>query len=385
MTLIADMELSATDIERMRSRLAAVRAGLVERGVEMLLISGEQDVRFLAGCFGHDTRVLVSGDQAILISDRRYEESLAPWQAAGVFDVSIANRPGQIEFIRSTLAAANCKALGIQAAHTTLAVRDGLASAFKGTELVPVSGLLAGLRMRKSPDEIASMQEAIRIQSEALHATLEELRLGMTEGQVSARLIYEMRCRGAESESFEPIVGSGANASVIHHTPAGSPVGPGVLLIDWGARVDGICSDLTRTFFLGDPDDEMKRMYRVVAAAHDASIAACQVGACTRDVDAASRNIIKDAGWGDEFPHGVGHGLGRDVHELPYMGGAGESTKLQAGMVVTIEPGIYLPGIGGVRIEDDILVTDDGPQVLSEALDCSLEGALLPLPQGETP
>ncbi|MDG1838899.1 MAG: aminopeptidase P family N-terminal domain-containing protein, partial [Phycisphaerales bacterium] len=135
MTLIADMELSATDIERMRSRLGAVRAGLVERGVEMLLISGEQDVRFLAGCFGHDTRVLVSGDQAILISDRRYEESLAPWQAAGVFDVSIANRPGQIEFIRSTLAAANCKALGIQAAHTTLAVRDSLASAFKGTEL----------------------------------------------------------------------------------------------------------------------------------------------------------------------------------------------------------------------------------------------------------
>ena len=127
-----------------------------------------------------------------------------------------------------------------------------------------------------------------------------------------------------------------------------------MLLIDWGARVDGICSDLTRTFFLGDPDAEMQRMYTVVAAAHDASIAACHVGACTRDVDAASRNIIKDA------------------------------TKLEAGMVVTIEPGIYLPGIGGVRIEDDILVTDEGPRILSEALDCSLEGAILPLPQGGT-
>jgi Xaa-Pro dipeptidase len=193
-----------------------------------------------------------------------------------------------------------------------------------------------------------------------------------------------MRMRGAESESFEPIVGSGANASVIHHVPGGDPIVPGVLLIDWGARVDGLCSDLTRTFFLGEPDDEMKRIYTVVAEANRAAIDACTAGTMTGDVDAAAREVIAAAGYAEQFAHGVGHGLGRDVHEQPSLGPAGKSVPLEAGMVVTIEPGIYVPGVGGVRIEDDILVTDDGPRVLSEHLDSSLSGAILAVPQEGT-
>jgi len=236
--------------------------------------------------------------------------------------------------------------------------------------------------MRKSPDEVEAIERAIAVQSAAMDAVLGDLRLGMTEGQVAARLIYEMRIRGAEGEAFEPIVASGPNASVIHHVPGEHPVGAGVLLIDWGARVDGLCSDLTRTFFLGEPDEEMRRIYSVVAEAERAAIDACQVGVATGEIDAAAREIIAAAGWGERFAHSVGHGLGRDVHERPFLGREGEHISLEPGMVVTIEPGIYIPGVGGVRIEDDILVTEDGPRVLSEALDSSLEGAIRPIPDG---
>ena len=381
MSSVCDAKVSPEQIATIKSRLVALRSGLAHRGQSAILITGDQDVRFLAGCFGHDTRILVLPTRAILISDRRYEEYLAPWQECGCFDVAIHGRPEQSKFLCEALAGAGLTQLGIQASHVTLDAKDALSKALKGIELVPVNGLLSELRMCKSAAEVSTIERAIGIQVEALAATLATIRLGMTEGQLAARLIYEMRIRGAECESFEPIVGSGPNASVIHHTPGDYPIGPGVLLIDWGARVDGLCSDLTRTFFLGEPDDEMKRVYTVVAEAHLAAIDACQVGTSTADVDAAAREVITAAGWGEQFAHSVGHGLGRDVHEQPFMGKTGDKVKLAAGMVVTIEPGIYLPGIGGVRIEDDILVTVDGPRVLSEELDSTLSAAILPLPQ----
>lgn len=377
MTVLSDTTVAT-------ERLAAVRAGLATRGVPALLITGEQDVRFLAGCFGHDTRVLITPTRSVLVSDRRYEEYLSSWKDQGVFEVAIFNRPGQIAFIAEAVADEGLSELGVQASHMTLEARDSLAAKLQGIELMSVGGLLAELRKRKCPDEIAAIEQAVSIQIEALDATLRRLRLGMTEGQVAARLIYEMRARGAECESFEPIVGSGANASIIHHVPGRDPIGPGVLLIDWGARVDGLCSDLTRTFFLGEPGEHMRRVYEVVTAANLAAIDACRVGTMTGDVDAAARAVIEAAGWGDQFAHGVGHGLGRDVHEQPFLGPTGKQVALEAGMVVTIEPGIYLPGEGGVRIEDDVLVTDDGPRVLSQDLDASLTGAILALPQEGT-
>lgn len=380
MSSVSESKVSPEQRATIQLRLAALRAGLADQGQSSILITGEQDIRFLAGCFGHDTRILVLPTRAILISDRRYEEYLAPWQESGCFDVAIHGRPEQSKCICEALTEAGASQLGVQASHLTIEALSTLTSVLEGIELVPVTGLLSTLRMCKSDAEVATIEKAIGIQVEALAATLATLRLGMTEGQLAARLIYEMRIRGAESESFEPIVSSGPNASVIHHTPGNYPIGAGVLLIDWGARVDGLCSDLTRTFFLGEPDDEMKQVYTVVAEAHRAGIDACCVGTSTADVDAAAREVIAAAGWGKQFAHSVGHGLGRDVHERPFMGRTGDAVKLEAGMVVTIEPGIYLPGIGGVRIEDDILVTVDGPRVLSEDLDSTLSAAILPLP-----
>jgi len=383
MTQVADRSLNADAVARIAGRLAALRREMASRDLDAVLISGDQDVRCLAGCFGHDTRVLVMADRAVLLSDRRYEEYLTPWQRAGALELQIAAGRGEQEaWLAKTLRDGGVRSLGIQSEHTTLTVRDALAKAMGDLPLTSAEGLMASLRLRKSPDEIDSMRRAIAIQCDALSATLCDLRIGMTEGQVAARLIYEMRCRGAESESFEPIVGSGANASVIHHVPGEAPVGPGVLLIDWGARVDGVCSDLTRTFFLGEPCSDLARMYTVVAEAQRASIEACTPGTTTTEVDAAAREVIDAAGWEDAFAHGIGHGLGRDVHERPFMGAKGPPTPLEPGMVVTIEPGVYIPGLGGVRIEDDVHITEDGPEVLSDSLRKDLESAVLPIPQG---
>ena len=380
MTAVSDMVLSDEACTRIEDRLGRLREAMRDQGVQSILVSDPQDVRYLADCFGHDTRILVTPSQAVLISDRRYEEYLAPWADSGRFRVAIENRSGQIRSIGETLASEDVTTLGVQASVTTLAAADGLKASLKGVEIEPVTGMLARLRMRKSPCEIAAIEAAIEVQCVALDDMLSALRLGMQEQVCASHLIHGMRCHGAESEAFEPIVGSGANASVIHHVPGKHPVSPGVLLVDWGARVNGLCSDLTRTFFLGPPDAELENAYHVVAKAQQAAIAACVPGAMSNTVDAAARAVIDEAGLGDRFAHGIGHGLGRDVHEQPFMGREGVQTPLEPGMVVTIEPGVYLPGVGGVRIEDDILITDAAPRVLSAALDSSFEGACRPIP-----
>ncbi len=367
-------------------RLGRARVAMAAADIDALLITGEQDIRYLAGCNGHDVKLLVTEASVSLISDRRYEEYLAPWQETGHFHVEIpAGRAAQLEWIGTHLAEAGIGRLHVQADHTTLTAQEGLAKAIPSLVIEATTAICGPLRMQKSPDEIEAIERAIGVQTQALHAMLADLRLGMTEGQAAARLIYEMRIRGAESESFEPIVGSGANASIIHHMPGASPIVPGVLLVDWGARVDGLCSDLTRTFFLGEPPEELGKVYNIVNEARLAAIAACHVGTPVHDVDAAARNVIEAAGYGEQFAHGVGHGLGRDVHEQPFMGRAAPDVALLEGMVVTIEPGIYLPGLGGVRLEDDVLVTDGDPRVLSADLETSFESACLALPKKDKP
>ena len=363
------------------TRLAAARAAMHNADMEALLITGEQDIRYLVGCHGHDVKLLLTQDLAGLVSDRRYEEYLDPWGQTGHYHVHIdSNRAGQWKWMASMLGNAEISTLHVQAAHTTLTMQTTMEEAMPGIKITSGTSICTPLRMKKSADEVDAIRRAIDIQVEALRAMQADLSLQMTEGQASARLIYEMRCRGAESESFEPIVGSGANASIIHHVPGNSPIVPGVLLVDWGARVDGLCSDLTRTFFLGSPPDELANVYQVIDQARQSAIAVCTAGRPVQEVDAAARQVIESAGYGEQFGHGVGHGLGRDVHEQPFMGRASADTVLEEGMVVTIEPGIYLPGIGGVRLEDDVLITGSDPVVLSADLETSFESACLALP-----
>ncbi|MBL8746254.1 MAG: aminopeptidase P family protein, partial [Phycisphaerae bacterium] len=259
------------------------------------------------------------------------------------------------------------RALAVQSEHLSLQARGELAKAVGSSRLRDSVGLLSSLRLLKDASEIAAITRGAKIQQAALLATLPTIRPGQSERQIAARLEFEMKSRGADGLSFETIVAARANGSKPHYRPGGEKTAKGKpLLIDWGARVEGYCSDMTRTFSIGSWPRKLKEVYRVVLEAHLAAIDAVKPGMTCGELDGVARGIIARAGYGKEFGHGLGHGIGLDIHEAPRVFTTTQ-TVLEPGMVITIEPGVYLPGVGGVRIEDDILVTDRGARNL-----CSL-------------
>ena len=221
------------------------------------------------------------------------------------------------------------------------------------------------MRTCKDAAEIDTISQAIRIAQDAFKATCRSIRVGQTEKQIAARLEYEMQKRGSGKAAFPTIVAEGPNAALPHAFPGGRRVKRGsAILFDWGATFPFYCSDLTRVVFVGRIPPKIRRIYGIVQEAKEKATAAIRPGARMCDVDAVARSHIKQAGFGKYFGHGLGHGLGLNVHEAPSLSWRSKE-KLQAGMVVTVEPGIYLPNVGGVRIEDDVLVTADGCRVLS--------------------
>jgi len=250
-----------------------------------------------------------------------------------------------------------------------VAEMDRLRAAVPDAEWVPTSGLVEKQRAVKSAAELARIAAAVELTDAAMEFAYGEARAGMTERQLAWRLEVFLRERGAESLAFETIVGSGANGALPHHSTgddllqAGRPI-----VIDIGAKLGGYCGDLTRTFSLGTvKEDRYQEVYDVVAAASARAIEGLRPGMTGREADELARQVIADAGYGDAFGHGLGHGVGLNVHELPRLSPLAEDDPLAAGMVVTIEPGIYLPGHFGVRIEDLVVVRDDGVEVLSRA------------------
>ncbi|MEE2907345.1 MAG: Xaa-Pro peptidase family protein [Planctomycetota bacterium] len=365
MTDVATLELNAEQIASAQTRLTQLRKRLAEADLSGLLVSSEHDIWYLTGFVGHSALLFLTDQRAGIICDRRYEVLLQAWDASDLFEVVMGARHKLGVEVKRLSDEAGLNTVGIQAESMTIAFRDGLAKSLGDLELVPTSDLVSALRQRKTAEECALIERAIGIQEAALEATLADLRIGMTEAHVAARLEYEMRVRGAESASFEAIIGSGPNSSVIHHIPGDRAIEDGMLLVDWGARVEGYCSDLTRTMCFGSMPEPMERVYEVVLEALETAIEACQPGADCAHVDAAARDVIAAAGWGDQFPHGLGHGVGMDVHESPFFSNRSGGILLEPGMIMTVEPGIYLPGVGGVRIEEDVLITETGHRVLS--------------------
>jgi len=240
-----------------------------------------------------------------------------------------------------------------------------------------IEDLMVNVRKIKDDVEIGIIREAIRIAQEALLSVRHELRPGRTENYIAGLLTFEMRRRGASDASFEPIIGTGPSSSLPHYRPADIDIKRDTfLLIDYGARYQGYCSDITRTFALGTLPAKLTEIYKICLEAQLAAIATLRPGVTTKTADSAARDIIDGAGYKDFFGHGLGHGVGRDIHEMPTLRRAGGEEELKPGMVITIEPGIYLPGLGGVRIEDDVLITATGCEVLT-SLDKTLEGCRL--------
>ncbi len=240
-----------------------------------------------------------------------------------------------------------------------------LSGAAHGVQQASASELITPLRMIKDADEVAAMQRAIALAEAALTQTLEEIRAGMTERQVAGLLMSRMLDAGAHALPFAPLVQAGPNGANPHGTSSDRPLRQGdMVVIDFGLTVDDYSSDITRTIAVGEPDAPMREAYEVVKAANAAGRAAARPGVTGEAVDRAARKVIEAAGYGQYFTHRTGHGLGLEGHEPPYMV-AGDTTVLQPGMTFTIEPGIYIPGKGGVRIEDDVLITEDGSQSLT--------------------
>ncbi len=343
-----------------------------------VLVSGTEDVRYLTGFTGDDSWLLMGARWAVLVTDGRYDEQAR----AECPDLEIHVRTGKAEAVFADyLRKHKARSLGIQAEHVTVLERDRLAEALgPSRRVVPLRALTANLRERKDDGEVQVIGRAVRIAQAALRGLLAGGAAGLigrSERDVAADLDHRMRSLGAQGPSFETIVAAGAHASRPHYRPGGAKVREGAcLLIDWGARVDGYCSDLTRTFFVRTIPPEMAKVYDTVRRAQEAGVSAVRAGRSAASVDLAARAVIEAAGYGDRFVHGLGHGIGLEVHEGP---GVSRSSplRLRAGQVVTIEPGIYLPGVGGVRIEDDVLVTPEGGRRLS-SLPRSLASAVLP-------
>lgn len=345
-----------------KRRRAALAASFAAQRIDALLITHAPNVRYLTGFTGSNAALLLGPGSAILLTDPRYD-----LQASRQCDcpVRIVQGPLLAEAAKE-IRKRRVRRLGVEGDRLTYQQSlDLLAALPKGADLKPLSGLVESLRAIKSPAEQRAIRKSVALNSLAFERALKRFRIGMTERQLAARIAFEMRQLGAEGESFPAIVASGAHSALPHAEPRNVAVKPGrLLLVDMGASLEGYASDMTRTLHVGQPGRKARDLYSAVLEAQLAALEAVRPGARCADVDAAARNVLKRRGLADFFRHSTGHGLGLEIHENPRIGAKSEEI-LQAGMAVTVEPGAYLPGFGGVRIEDTVLVTVRGCEILT--------------------
>jgi Xaa-Pro aminopeptidase len=364
----------------LKVRLVAVRKAMRELKLDGLLLTHPPDLAYLSNFTGSDSVGLVTEKDFFLATDFRYQEQAeieAGW-------LKVRLRDGKMsECLATTMAEAKGKRVGFEANFTTVGQVDALQTALKadprgaGVELVPLGDVLLNLRKVKDDHEVDLVRKSVAIAEEAFDVLRDAIKVGEKENYLAGLLEFELRSRGASGASFKTIVATGANSSLPHYRPQEVAVQRDQpLLIDWGAVHKGYCSDLTRTLLVGRCSPRMKKVYSVVYEAQMAAIAYLRPGVTTLQADRVARDLIEQAGFGKEFGHGLGHGIGRDIHELPAMRKNGGEEELRPGMIVTVEPGIYLPGEGGVRIEDDVLITHSGCEVLSN-LDKTIEACHL--------
>ena len=349
------------------SRLDRLRPGLVD--ADGLLVTSITNVRYLTGFTGSAGMLFVLPDELVFLTDGRYgTQAAAELAAAGVAArIVVARMADQAEQAQQIVEAAAIDRLGLEAAHVSWARQRAFAADwFPGVELLPTIDLVETLRRVKDAGELARLAEAARIADVALDHVRPQLASGLTEQAFGRALDFEMRQLGASGPSFETIVASGPNGAMPHHRPGSRLIESGEpVVLDFGARFDGYCSDMTRTVWVGTlAAAELRRAVDVVLESQAAGVAAVGPGVDCAEVDKVCREVIAAAGWGDRFVHGTGHGVGLDVHEAPSVAATSADT-LQVGHVVTVEPGVYLPGLGGVRIEDTVVVTEDGCRPLT--------------------
>jgi Xaa-Pro aminopeptidase len=349
--------------DEFQGRRARVSGEFKERKLDALTVSFGANLRYLTGFTGSNGLLLMlpRGD-AVFFTDPRY--TLQAKQ-----EVSCRVRVCKGALIPQLLAAvsrAGIRKLGFEAAHMTCAQHDALRAALPlGATLVPVSGWIERLRMIKSAGEIALIRRSVETNSTAFEQAMKRARAGMRESDLAAELEYRMRRAGAEKPAFDTIVATGERSALPHAQPTSARLAGGhLVVVDMGAMQHGYASDMTRMLFLGSPGAKVKQMYGAVLEAQQAALDAVRPGVTAMHVDRAARRVLKTEGLDHAFTHSTGHGLGLEIHEPPRLGKK-EKLRLEPGMAITIEPGVYLEGFGGIRIEDTVVVTPSGCEILT--------------------
>jgi Xaa-Pro aminopeptidase len=350
----------------MCDRIERLRSTFDQHGLEAMLITNPINMRYLCGFTGDVGLLLISDEDSVLAVDPRYTEQAK--REVGSARV-VETREAWADALAALAADCGLRAVGVESDYVTVnqwnTWRDRLGSA---TELVPVCGLVARLRTVKSPAEIDRLTAAVALTDEALAAARDWLRPGVTEAEVAWFIEVYIRTHGGEAMAFDPVVGAGPNGAMAHARPGPRPLAPGEpVVIDIGARVDGYCGDLTRTLCLGAPDERFREIYDIVLAAQKAAEAGIRPGMTGKEADALARDVITSAGFGEAFGHGLGHGVGLAIHEDPRLSSR-SADILEPGNVVTVEPGIYVEGWGGVRIEDVVMLTESGIEILTRSV-----------------
>jgi Xaa-Pro aminopeptidase len=347
-------------------RRQKIRRLLKENQLDALLVTNFINVTYLTGFTGDDSYLLITTQNDLLISDERYRTQLE----TECPDLDLVIRgPGtkMLDFTAKTIEKAKASSLGVEADSMALSQRDALVGALPKLVFASTSGWVESLRIIKDKDEIHRTRVACDIGRRVFEVVKAKLTPAMTELEVAAELEYQARRFGAKGLSFEPIVGVGERAALPHGRATSRRIGEAdFTLIDWGVNEGLYVSDLTRVIATDKISPKLRKLYGVVLKAQLAGIDAVKPGATCEEVDGAARAVIEHAGHGKRFGHGLGHGIGLEIHEAPRLA-QGQKTVLKPGMIVTVEPGIYFPEWGGIRIEDDVLVTRTGHEVLTSS------------------
>ncbi len=347
-----------TDYQQRRRLLVASFPAL---HMDAFLVTSLPNVRYLSGFTGSNGALLLTKDAAYLFTDPRYQT-----QAPQESDCAVRIAKGQLlKAVATLVKQRRLKAVGFEQTRISLGDFEQVQELLKSVRLEPIGPEIEEIRRVKSADEIGTIRTSVQLNSAALEAALRQFKGGMTEVDLAAEIEYRMRRLGADGTAFETIVASGARTALPHAHPSDLAIGVNqLLLIDMGARVAGYCSDMTRSYAVGKVSPKAKRMYRAVLESQLAALDAVKPGVTCAAVDGAARGVLSGYGLEQAFIHSTGHGLGLEIHEGPRVGRK-DRTRLEAGMVITIEPGVYIEGVGGVRIEDTVLVTESGCEILT--------------------
>ena len=342
----------------MNSRLQKLRTGLSSQGLEGFLVTDILNIRYISGFTGSYAVALITHDSEFLLTDSRYTQQASEESPDFALELIEHDWTGPAKALIERLGLKTVGFEGHSLSHRSWTQLSDL-------HLTDAEDPVGRLRWVKDESELAAIREAVRIADQAYQHISKFIEPGMTEHEVAVELDYFLRKAGAEKEAFDALVASGPRSALPHGKPTERRISAGeMILLDFGAKWHGYHSDITRTVVLGKPDPKKQEIYRIVLEAQAAGIHAIKPGIAGGEVDAVARKVIEDKGYGEYFGHGLGHGLGLDIHDGRILAKNSEII-LQAGMVVTVEPGIYIPGWGGIRIEDDVLVTQSGSEVLT--------------------